>query len=153
MSKLRKGDQVPFVQVPNKILFDNNLSLKAKGMYAYLLAKPDNWDFAASRITQETKESRDGILSALKELMDYGLLGRKRRFTGQFDYQLYTEPSTENTVMAEPSPEKSTEGKVHGGKSRRLNNKETQQETKNKNKQDFSFSYPGISDDLGFIVS
>jgi len=32
-----KKDKIPFTQVSNAVLYDNNLSFKAKGLYAYLI--------------------------------------------------------------------------------------------------------------------
>jgi hypothetical protein len=44
MSKLKKYVR-NYTQVPNDIINDKRLSLKAKGLYLFLVSKPDNWDF------------------------------------------------------------------------------------------------------------
>lgn len=52
MAKLQKQES-NFTQVSNLVLCDKNLSAKAKGIYAYLYCKPDDWQFASERIAKE----------------------------------------------------------------------------------------------------
>ncbi|WP_018321641.1 hypothetical protein [Bradyrhizobium sp. WSM2793] len=41
MNKLRKPDS-DFTQIPNALLRDKDISLKAKGVYCLLFSKPDD---------------------------------------------------------------------------------------------------------------
>lgn len=41
-----------FAQIKNEILEDKNLSWKAKGIYAYMFSKPNDWDFSEARIAR-----------------------------------------------------------------------------------------------------
>ena len=52
MAKLQKV-KINFTQVSNEILNNKNISAKAKGIYAYLFSKPDDWSFAYNRIASE----------------------------------------------------------------------------------------------------
>lgn len=79
---------VPFTQIANEILYRSSLSLKAKGLYAYLFSKPPDWDFAAERIAIECKEERKTILATLKELEKSGLLKRNRLSSGRVEYHI-----------------------------------------------------------------
>ena len=63
-----------FTQVPNILLNDKRVSAKAKGIYAYLLSKPDGWAFHSGVILSELKEGRDAFYAALKELITYGYI-------------------------------------------------------------------------------
>jgi DNA-binding Lrp family transcriptional regulator len=81
---------VPFAQVARDVLNNKKLSLKAKGLYAYLYGKPSEWNFSASRISNEIKESRPTILDILKELEGSGLLKREKKSDGRVEYLLYT---------------------------------------------------------------
>ncbi len=83
---LKEG--IPFTQVANNVLYDKNLSYKAKGLFAYLYSKPNNWDFSHKRIAFESKESVKTILSGLQELERNGYLIRKRESTGRVLYYL-----------------------------------------------------------------
>ena len=82
--------------VPNEILNNPELSLKAKGLFAYLQSKPDGWKFSVERIAKQTKEGADAVRSAIRELEEKGYLRRipvkekNGRFAG-YDYLLTEE--------------------------------------------------------------
>lgn len=127
MAKLTRQN-ISFTQVANEVLNDNNLSFKAKGLYAYLFSKPDEWDFSAHRIKLESSDGRDSVLTALKELEEKGYLQRKKLGNGRTEYHLkhdVSEPDTDIPVLdSEPNTENPTYGKSHGGKTRTISNKE-----------------------------
>jgi hypothetical protein len=83
--------------VSNHVLRNTNLSLKAKGLYAYMWSLPEDWDYSVSGLTKVLKEGRDAINEALKELEREGYLVRTiLRSGGKFsdmDYMLNETPS------------------------------------------------------------
>lgn len=83
--KLTK-EEVGFAQIKNEVLQDKNLSLKAKGLFAYLYSKPNDWEFSGDRMTSENLDGRKSIYSALKELESAGYLQRIKRPDGKVDY-------------------------------------------------------------------
>jgi hypothetical protein len=83
-----------YATIPNELLNREDISLKAKGLYAYFQSKPDNWKFSKERLSKNLKEGIDSIKSAFKELKDAGYLEtkpvrNKGTFTG-YDYILNT---------------------------------------------------------------
>lgn len=86
---------VPFTQVPNELLYNPNISFKAKGLWAYMSAKPDGWNFSADRIAEETKEERKSILAGLRELLANGYITAKRLSNGRMEYVLHWESARE----------------------------------------------------------
>lgn len=80
--------EVPFAQVANCVLQDKSISLKAKGLFAYLYSKPNTWDFAIERIVKECKESERAVRSAIWELEEIGYLTRIKSSTGRVQYLL-----------------------------------------------------------------
>lgn len=56
---------------------DARLSWKAKGLLAYLLAKPDNWQIRRDDLIIRAADGKDSISSGLKELEEFGYLERK----------------------------------------------------------------------------
>ena len=58
---------------PNALLNRDDISLKAKGLYAYIQSKPDGWDFTISKIAAQNKEGELAIRAAIKELEEAGL--------------------------------------------------------------------------------
>lgn len=103
MPKLRVQNR--FGIIPNDLLNDPKISLKAKGLFGYLQSKPDDWDFSADRIKNDTKENRDAILSWLKELEQFWYLQRNRYKTEKWqwwvDYILYDKPHFDTSSSVE----------------------------------------------------
>ncbi|MDJ0386133.1 hypothetical protein [Streptomyces sp. G-G2] len=58
--------------LPTATLEDSRLSFRARGILAYLLAKPDSWRVAADRISNAGKEGVEAVRTALRELRDAG---------------------------------------------------------------------------------
>ena len=93
ITKKEKG----FVQIPNSILSDPNISLKAKTVLAIMLSLPDNWDFSIEGISGKCKESKDCIAKAINELIDVGYVirtktrGANGRIT-KWEYEVFEEP-------------------------------------------------------------
>lgn len=75
---LNNGKVKGFTIADNRVLSATNLSFKAKGLYIYLISKPQRWNFSSVRIANETNDGRDGILSGLQELETVGLLKRRQ---------------------------------------------------------------------------
>lgn len=99
---------IPFTQVPNGLLYNPDISFKAKGIWAYMSAKPEGWNFSADRIAEETKEERRSILSGLRELSDNGYITAKKLGSGRIEYTLHWEvvskKAPEPVVKEEPEP-------------------------------------------------
>lgn len=72
MSIIRIKKNRDFVVLHKGCLQNPNLSLKAKGLWAYCLAQPDDWNFHIRQLSTVLKEGREAISSALKELIKYG---------------------------------------------------------------------------------
>lgn len=146
MSNFNKNIDQPFGWEPNEIIFNPNISLKAKGLWLYMNAKPDGWFFAAERIAKESTDGISSVRAALKELASYGLLKWKKQSDGRIIYildshivaQSFThveKPELENlTLGGEPELENPTVGKMHSGKTALINNKEGNKERLNKKK-------------------
>lgn len=105
MSKIIK---TTFGIVPNSLLNDNTISLKAKGLYAYMHSKPDNWDFTINGIASQLLEQYKAVASALKELENAGYLTRKN-YQGEAgkwtcDYYLHIEPTLPHPTSLQPTP-------------------------------------------------
>ncbi len=92
MSKLVKDYALGFTQVPNYIIDkDKRLSWKAKGLYLYLVSRPDGWDYYVQDIINRSKDGKDAVKSGLKELEEYGYLKREKvqNEKGQFGKYIY----------------------------------------------------------------
>jgi hypothetical protein len=96
------------------------LSLKAKGLWAFIMSKPDEWNRSAAEVLEsQLKEGRDAIMAALKELEVAGYLerGEKRLNNGKW--------STGSSVLHEVAVVGlSNHGKPNHGKAHHIVNTE-----------------------------
>ncbi len=115
--------QVPFTQVYNEVLNDETLSLKAKGLFAYIQSKPENWKFWLQGVVNQSKDGKDSVNGGLRELEETGYLRRTqtRSETGQKAHNEYdlsynrqfsngTTPKAENPTLGNPTLENPTLG-------------------------------------------
>lgn len=96
MNRLSKSFKCKFTQIPNEIINDVSVSLKAKGLYLYFASKPDNWDFSLVGMTKQLKESKTAILNIIDELCKFGYMTKTKTRNGNFQgynyYQLHETP-------------------------------------------------------------
>lgn len=106
MEKIKKY-KINFTQVSNIVLNDKKISLRAKGVYAYLFSKPDDWIFHINAMENELKESKGQIYSAIRELIDTGYIIRKQiNENGKFGgivYEFVENPYTEIPCTEKPA--------------------------------------------------
>lgn len=101
-----------FTQISNIVLVDPNLSIKAKGLYCYLMSKPEGWEFFTSNMEKELGLSFRQIRVLLKELTEYGLVVRHQvNKDGIFGGVIY-EFISPTEIHKIPSTEKCDDGKT-----------------------------------------
>ena len=66
----------PYTRVPNSLVRDARLDLKARGLLLLMLSKPDGWRFNERNLAAEAGVSRDQIRSTLAKLMEAGYVYR-----------------------------------------------------------------------------
>ena len=106
-----------YTKVANQVLEDATLSLKAKGLFAYLVKLPKDWKIRIVELAKHHKDSRDSIRTGIIELLEAGYLERlgRSRDKGQlkdYEYRINTDfqprpekPTLENPVQAKPTLE------------------------------------------------
>lgn len=129
--RIQKDRENPYVMVNKQFLSNAELSWKAKGLLTYLLSLPDNWQIYEDEIVKHSKDGKDSLRSALKELIDNGYISRERirNSAGQlkgYDYYVY---ETSNHIG------KSKDGKPNIGKPATTNNDGTKNESNNNEKK------------------
>ena len=66
-----------FVTIANKFLRDKNLSNKAKGVLAMILALPPKWDFSIKGMVAITKDGESCLRAAINEMKENGYCAMK----------------------------------------------------------------------------
>lgn len=78
MPKIKKVYAENFTIFANQVFEDENLTLKAKGLFGYMWTKSDDWNFYITELVKHSKCGRDQVMSALDELERNGYLLRSR---------------------------------------------------------------------------
>ena len=119
-----------FGAVPNELLNNPDISFKAKGLYAYLNSKPDNWDFSVESIAVQVKEGIDSVRAGIHELEKFGYLKRikhqNEKGYWEVDYMLFESPSEEDPYS----------GKTNGGEHPKQYKKELTKKENTTKKED-----------------
>ena len=69
---------MPFTQIDRKTLQDNSLTFEARGLLAYLLSKPDDWEVRPSVVAKDGNIGRDKLRRIEGELIEAGYMQRER---------------------------------------------------------------------------
>lgn len=94
----------PYVQLNKEALWDERLSLKAIGLWARCMSRPDNWRFNIQELVNKCKEGRRAVDSTIHELIEFGYAVRLEhwdksddgKFTnGGVEYVFFEFPVTE----------------------------------------------------------
>lgn len=103
-----------FTIVANDFLKDKRLSWKAKGIIAYIMMLPDDWELSMKELINHSTDGRDALYNGIKELRIFGYcrVTEKRRSNGTIagcEYEICDravfEPYTENPDTEKPDTE------------------------------------------------
>lgn len=112
MATMRVHKTGDYTVMSNRHFREKEMTLKAKGLLSLMLSLPDDWDYSVAGLATLSKDGKDGVNAALRELEKFGYLVRTRttdaggKFTG-YDYDIYEEP------IRRPDGEKPTTGKPY----------------------------------------
>lgn len=145
--RIAKDKNNPFVMLDKRPLEDDRLSWKAKGIWAYLMSKPDDWEVRLEDIVKRAKDGDAAVRSGIDELVEYGYMEKcdpERRQDGTYDrhiWRVYEQPTpsiSRKSLNGDQSTSRlstrglSTSGKPTRGKSKTTNNELTKNEFTNK---------------------
>jgi predicted ArsR family transcriptional regulator len=77
----------PFLVVSREVVQDKTLTLEARGFLAFLLAKPDDWQFRVDALSEELELHRTTVYRLLSQLIEAGYVRRNEvriRKAGRF---------------------------------------------------------------------
>ena len=97
----------PYAQIDKRLLNNKELSWRTKGILAYLLSKPNDWETRISDIIQHAKEGRTAVDRCLKEAKEKGYILEKeiRNEKGQYmgiEYDVYETPQAQKPAFGKP---------------------------------------------------
>lgn len=99
-----KKQNIPFTQISNQLLNDKNISLKAKGIYAFMYSKHYDFTFTINSMSKLLAEGQRSISRALNELKENGWVSYTKHSDGSGEYHLHIQP-----IDVEPKTTEKTE--------------------------------------------
>jgi len=111
MGIIRAKKDYNYSVICNTALRRDDISAKAKGLYAYIMTLPDDWKIYASELVKHFSDGKDSIASAFRELEAKGYITKVRvqdksgKFGG-WDYTVYERPITDKPITDKPNAEK-----------------------------------------------
>ena len=95
-----------YTTISNQLFKNKGISLKAKGLMAYLLSLPSDWNLSINGIVACSKEGRSAIGNTIKELISAGYIERtqvrdKGKFVG-YDYFVFEQPKLNKPITVKP---------------------------------------------------
>ena len=99
-----------YTTISNQLFKNKGISLKAKGLMAYLLSLPNDWDLSINGIVSTSMEGRGAIGNIFKELIAAGYIERiqirdKGKFVG-YDYFVFEQPKLNKPITDKPITDK-----------------------------------------------
>lgn len=74
--KVKQREPGSFTTLSLQCLRDPNLSARAKGLWAMVISRPDNWHVQIKQLVRECKEGREAVRTAIRELEAAGYIQR-----------------------------------------------------------------------------
>lgn len=118
MPVFRVEKNANYTTMSNYHLRDTGISLKAKGLLSMCLSLTESWDYSVNGLAAISKEGRDAVLSAVRELEQAGYISREqlRRPDGTMGHSEYVireipaqaSLTTEIPAAKKPMPDKPT---------------------------------------------
>lgn len=101
---IRSGRRESFTVLYNSMITDQRLSLKAKGLFAVMMSRPDDWEFSVSGLAAFAGVGKDTIRSTLAELEKVGYLIRAQAHDsgGKFAGNIYVLQDTAPPLSGNP---------------------------------------------------
>jgi len=100
---IRRQKTKNYTVICNELLHRKDISARAKGIYAYIMTLPDDWQLFMSELFQHFTEGAGALKTAFKELETAGYITKQKRKTnnGRFDGWEYTVTEYANTDRTE----------------------------------------------------
>jgi len=93
MKNFLSKEHIPFTQVPNELINDHEISLRARMIYVFMASKPEGWNFTLKSMAAQLGEGARSVGSATKQLKEKGWLKYTKTNEGKGLYTLCLSPS------------------------------------------------------------
>lgn len=106
MSNFKVNIKKGFTQIPNQVINDPNLKWSSKGVFCYLMSRPEGWSFYMNEIVKHSNMGMEALRSCIKELIATGYLIRtKSSFEDKsYNYELVLPNVAETPMLVKQAP-------------------------------------------------
>ena len=123
----RVDQETDYTIVSNHILRDNTLSWRARGLFIYILSKPETWKVYTKDLINQATEGKYAMYKAMKELVEAGYIERSQivedgKF-GNLIYKVYQIPCSKKPYPKKQHTENQSTYKVKNKSNTELINK------------------------------
>jgi len=108
--RVSKSKDNPFVMINNLTLRDSSLTWEARGVIAYLLSKPDDWQVRMADLIRQGPGGRQRMQRILRELETAGYVERRRLRNGDGKFHWETIVHERPTIGGKPVDGSATYG-------------------------------------------
>ena len=122
-----------FSMISNELSFHPNITPKAKGIYLFMKAKPNDWRFTIRSMSKQMNAGYDAIQKGVLELKEFGFVEYDKNEDGTGCYHILNKPKTDYPI--EPKTDNPKLDNPIMGKSNPITNKEYLQIKSNTNKK------------------
>lgn len=107
-----------FGSIPRDLVYDNEISDRARFLYIYMACKPDGWEFFQDNMSNELGYSKDTLRKYLNELVERGWVIEKGQQNnhGKFGANVYTIEVKNDNIEDEPYRKNTDTVKTRDGK-------------------------------------
>ncbi|HSF31912.1 MAG TPA: hypothetical protein VLK82_15720 [Candidatus Tectomicrobia bacterium] len=132
-----------YVMIDKQGLEDERLSIRARGLLAVLLAKPDGWEINLAYLASHNpREGREALANAMHELEQYGYAAKQLQRDAMGKLHGYVTVVYETPDLASTEVGKTEVGKTEVGKTAPSNNTKTTRIQRSKGYKDKWFKTP-----------
>lgn len=132
--RIQKNKDNPYVMINKGMLQDSILSARAKGLLAYLLSLPNDWQIYELEIARHFSDGRDSIRAGVKELIRRGYVIRGKRLRNElgqlrgYEYDVYEVPQNQTLNPYDGKPYVGESDTTNNDKTNDLHAGQTQRE-------------------------
>lgn len=135
----RVDQETDYTLVSNHILRDNTLSWRARGLFVYILSKPETWKVYSKDLINQATEGREAMRTAMAELIKAGYIEKHQKneggVFGNVMYKVYQIPLPRKPLTGKPLTENPSTYKVKNKSNTELINKKEMNKEKRIEKQ------------------
>lgn len=136
--RIQRNDRERYLIVEKEVLEIPSLRWEAKGLWCYLMSRPDDWNTSVAHLIKHFPGGKEKVYHLLRELEEHGLCSREqpwitredgKRFKGSWVTTIYETPQKKFKDTEKPIPVFPVADSTHTNEERSLKRKEKKEDS------------------------